>query len=89
VREAIERSPHCSAHRHSVSLGLSEASVRQILHRSGAETSKSARSHTNSCGDASKSNGWRLQETYQLPTAEWWSSEWCYFLKVGLLFSMC
>jgi hypothetical protein len=33
VREAIERSPHRSAHRHSVSLGLSEASVRQILHK--------------------------------------------------------
>jgi hypothetical protein len=27
VREAIERSPHRSARRHSVSLGLSEASV--------------------------------------------------------------
>jgi len=33
VREAIERSPHCSAHHHSVSLGLSEASVRRILHK--------------------------------------------------------
>jgi hypothetical protein len=32
VREAIERSPHFSAHRHSVSLGLCEASIRQILH---------------------------------------------------------
>jgi len=31
VREAIERSPHRSARCHSVSLGLSEASVRQIL----------------------------------------------------------
>jgi len=30
VREAIERSPHRSARRHSVSLGLSEASVRRI-----------------------------------------------------------
>ena len=33
VREAIERSPHCSACRHSVSLRLSEASVRWILHK--------------------------------------------------------
>jgi len=32
VKEAIERSPHRSARRHSVSLGLSEASVRRILH---------------------------------------------------------
>jgi hypothetical protein len=30
LREAIERSPHRFAHRHSVSLGLSEASVPQI-----------------------------------------------------------
>jgi len=33
VREAIERSPYCSARRHSLSLGLSEASVRWILHK--------------------------------------------------------
>ena len=33
VREAIERNPHRSAHRHSVSLGLSEARVRRILHK--------------------------------------------------------
>jgi hypothetical protein len=33
VREAIERSPHCSARCHSVSLGLSEASIQQILHK--------------------------------------------------------
>ena len=33
VREAIERSPHRSARRHSVSLGLSKASVRRILHK--------------------------------------------------------
>jgi len=33
VREAIERSPHISARRHSLSFGLSEASVRQILHK--------------------------------------------------------
>jgi hypothetical protein len=33
VREAIERSPRRSARRHSVSLGLSEASVRRILHK--------------------------------------------------------
>jgi len=33
LRVAIERSPHHSAHRHSVSLGLSEASIRWILHK--------------------------------------------------------
>jgi hypothetical protein len=33
VREAIERSLHHLAHRHSVSLGLPEASVRRILHK--------------------------------------------------------
>ena len=33
VREAIERSPHRSARRHPVSLGLSKASVRWILHK--------------------------------------------------------
>jgi hypothetical protein len=33
VREAIERSPHRSAHCHSVSLRLSESSVRWILHK--------------------------------------------------------
>jgi hypothetical protein len=33
VRETIERSPHHSACRHSVSLRLSEASVRRILHK--------------------------------------------------------
>ena len=33
VREVIERSPHRSARRHSVSLGLSEANVRRILHK--------------------------------------------------------
>ena len=33
VREDIERSPHRSARRHSVSLGLSEVSVRRILHK--------------------------------------------------------
>jgi hypothetical protein len=34
VRDAIKRiqNPHCSARRYSVSLGLSEASVRRILH---------------------------------------------------------
>jgi N-acyl-D-aspartate/D-glutamate deacylase len=73
VREAIERSPHRSARHHSVSLGMSVASVQRILHtphRSGVETSNSARSQTNSCGDASKSNGWRSQETYRMPRAE-------------------
>jgi hypothetical protein len=24
-----------------------------------------------------------------VPRAEWWSSEWCYFQEVGLLFSVC
>jgi transposase len=60
VREAIERSPHRSACRHSLSLGLSEASVQRILHKdhsSVVETSNSATSHTNSCGGASKSYG--------------------------------
>jgi len=33
VREAIERSPHRSARRHSVSLRLSEASVQRILYK--------------------------------------------------------
>ena len=92
VREAIERSPHRSARRHSVSLGLSEISSLQSSstpHSSGVETSNSARSHRNSCGEASKSNGWRSQETYRVSRAEWWSSEWCYFRKVVLLFSLC
>ena len=55
VREAIERSSHRSAHRHSVSLGLSEISSLQISSTplsSGDETSNSARSHKNSCEDA-------------------------------------
>jgi hypothetical protein len=29
------------------------------------------------------------QETYRVPRAERWSSELCYFRKVGLLFSIC
>jgi hypothetical protein len=33
VREAIERSPNRSAHHHTVSLGLSETSIRRILHK--------------------------------------------------------
>ena len=33
VREATERNPHRSARRDSVSLGLSEATVRRILHK--------------------------------------------------------
>jgi len=33
VREAIERSPHHSGCHRSVSLGLSEASIRRILHK--------------------------------------------------------
>jgi hypothetical protein len=30
-----------------------------------------------------------LKETYQVHRGEWWSSEWCYYWKVGLLFSLC
>jgi hypothetical protein len=55
VREATERSPHRSARRHSVSLGLSQASVRRILHKdlhfypyNIHVTSNSARSQMNS-----------------------------------------
>ena len=33
VSDAIERSPHRSARRHSVSIGLSEANVRRIVHK--------------------------------------------------------
>jgi len=33
VREAVDRSPHRSARRHSVLLGPSEANVRRILHK--------------------------------------------------------
>jgi len=33
VREATEKSPHRSARRHSVTLGLFEASVRRVLHK--------------------------------------------------------
>jgi hypothetical protein len=33
VREAIGRCPHQSVRRHAISLGLSEASVRRILHK--------------------------------------------------------
>jgi len=76
VREDIERSLHPSARRHSVSLGLSQVSSLQSSstpHSSGVETSNSARSHTNSCGDTSNSNGWRSQETYRVSRAEWWS----------------
>ena len=72
--------------------GISEISSLQSCntpHSSGVETSNSARSQINSCVDASKSNGWHSQETYRVPRAEWWSSEWCYFQKVGLLFLMC
>ena len=54
VSEAIERSPYSS-------LGVSEISSLQscsTARSSGVETSNSARSHKNSCGDASKSDGW-------------------------------
>jgi hypothetical protein len=50
---------------------------------------KTSRSQGNSCGDASKGNGWRSQETCRVPRAECWSSELCYFQEVELLFSMC
>jgi hypothetical protein len=99
VREAIERSPHRSARRHSVSLGLSEASVRRILHKdlhfcpykiqvTHALHERDYVNRVNSCVDASKSNGWLSQETYRVPRAEWWSSERCYFRKVGLVFNV-
>jgi hypothetical protein len=62
VRETIESSPHRSARRHSVSLGLSEASVRRISHKNLhfypykiQVIPNSARSQTSSCGEASKS----------------------------------
>ena len=68
MREAIERIPHLSARRHSVSLGLSEASVRRILHKdihvysykiqvTHALHERDYANRVNSCGDASKSNG--------------------------------
>ena len=73
----------------SFSGGIWNLKSSKLQHSSGVETLNSARSQTNSCGDASKSNGWRLHETYRVPRAEWWPSEWCYFRKVGLLFSAC
>jgi transposase len=68
VREATERSPHRSARRHSVTLGLSEASVRRILHKDlhfypykiQVTHALHERDHVNvdnSCGDASESDG--------------------------------
>jgi hypothetical protein len=68
VREVIERSPHRSARRHSVSFGLFEASVRRILHKDlhfypytiqvpHALCERDYVNRVNSCGDASKSNG--------------------------------
>jgi len=96
VREAIERSPHHSVRHHSVSLGLSEVSVWRILHKdlhfypykiqvTHALHERDCVNRVNFC----QSNGWHSQDTYRVPRAEWWSSEWCYFRKVGLLFSMC
>jgi hypothetical protein len=66
VREATERSPHRSAR--PVSLGLSEASVRLILHKdlhfcpykipvTRAQHERDYVNRVNSCVDASKSNG--------------------------------
>jgi len=52
VKEAIE-SPHRSLRVSEIS-GLQSSSTP---HSSGFETSNSARSHINFCGDASKSNG--------------------------------
>ena len=92
MREAIERSSHRSAVAtlcHSGCLKSQVFKSSSTPHSSGVETSNSARSHTNSCGDVSKSNGWRSQETCQVLRVEWLSSEWCYFQKVGLLFSVC
>jgi transposase len=68
VREDIERSPHRSARRHSVSLGMSEAGVRRILHKdlhffpykihvTHALHERDYVNRANSCGDASKTNG--------------------------------
>jgi hypothetical protein len=89
VREAIERSPHRSVRRHSwaTRAAWSQRSTDFTHpHSSRVETRNSARSQTNSCGEASESNGLRSQETYWVPRAEWWSSELCYFLKAGRLF---
>jgi hypothetical protein len=68
VRKTNGRSPHRSARRHSVLLGLSEASVRRILHKdlhfypyntqvTHALHERDYVNRINSCGDASKSNG--------------------------------
>jgi len=72
--------------------GVSEISSLQSSntpHISWVETKNSTRSQTNSCGNALNSNGWCSQETYRVPRAEWWSSEWWCLRKVRLLFSMC
>jgi transposase len=78
VREAIERSPHRSARRHSVSLGLSEASVRRILHKLlhfyPYKTSNSARSKRIPVEMLQRVMG-DVRKTYRVPRADWWSSE--------------
>jgi len=84
------RSPDLSACDFSL-MGVAEISSfksSSTPHSSEVETWNSARSQTNSCWDASKNNGWCSQKTCQVPRAECWSSECCYFQK-GLLFSMC
>jgi hypothetical protein len=48
VREAIEWSPHHSERRHSVSLGLSEASVQRILNKDQRECRTSSLEVSNS-----------------------------------------
>jgi len=53
VSKVIERSPHPSVGVFEISSLQSSSTPRS----SGVETSNSARNHTNSCGDASKSNG--------------------------------
>jgi hypothetical protein len=67
VRETIERSPHRSSRRHCVSLGLSEARLRRILHKelhfypyiiqvSHALHERDYLNRVNSCGDLTLSN---------------------------------
>jgi hypothetical protein len=65
VREAIERSPHRSARRHSLSLGLSEASVRRILHKDLTSTPtkfKLLMHYTNVTAECLERNGGHLND---------------------------
>jgi hypothetical protein len=70
----------------TVSLGLSEASIRRTLHKdlhfypyklqvTHAIHERDCVNSVNSRGDASKSNGRRSQETCRVPRVQWWSSE--------------